>query len=77
MDISSTMIHFGLKSLNQSISLPPSALQTVPVADRPTVVETAMGEEARSSVRVSPLIGGEMNEPALGDHLGRNVDIRA
>lgn len=76
MDISSTMIHFGLKSLNESIYLPPSAIQTIPVADRLSVVETAMGEEARAEIRKSPLIGGQMVEPALGDHLGRNVDMR-
>ncbi len=76
MDISSGMIHFGLKSLNESIYLPPSAIGSIPVADRLSVVETAMGEEARAEIRKSPLIGGQMIEPALGDHLGRNVDMR-
>lgn len=76
MDISSGMIHFGLKSLSASIYLPPSAIQTIPVADRPSVVETAMDEEHRAEIRKSPLIGDQMIEPALGDHLGRNVDMR-
>ncbi len=76
MDISSGMIHFGLKSLNASIYLPPSAIQTIPVADRPSVVEAAMGEEARAEIRKSPVIGNQMIEAALGDHLGRNVDMR-
>ncbi len=76
MDISSNAIHFGLKSLNASIYLPPSAIQTIPVADRPSVVETAMGEEARAEIRKSPLIGNQMIETALGDHLGRNADMR-
>ena len=76
MDISSNAIHYGLKSLNASIYLPPSAIQTIPVADRPSVVETAMGEEARAAIRKSPLIGNQMIETALGDHLGRNVDMR-
>ncbi len=76
MDISSGMIHFGLKSLNASIYLPPSAIGTIPVSDRPSVVETAMGEEARAEIRKSPVIGNQMIESALGDHLGRNVDMR-
>ena len=77
MDVSfSTMIHFGLKSLNESIYLPPSAIATVPVADRPSVVETAMGETARAGVRISPLIGDQLNTASLGDHLGRNVDMQ-
>ena len=77
MEVSmSTMIHFGVKSLSESLYLPPSAIQTIPVADRPTVVETAMGEEARADIRRSALIGGEMVDPALGDHLGRNVDMK-
>lgn len=77
MDISSTMIHFGLKSLSASIYLPPSAIGTIPVSDRPSVVETAMNEEARAEIRKSPLLGDQMIEAALGDHLGRNVDMRA
>lgn len=76
MDFSSNAIHFGLKSLSASIYLPPSAIGTIPVADRPSVVETAMDEEKRAEVRKSSLIGDQMIEPALGDHLGRNVNIR-
>jgi len=72
----SNAIHFGLKSLSASIYLPPSAIGTIPVADRPSVVETAMGEEARAEIRKSPLLGDQMIETALGDHLGRNVNIR-
>ena len=51
-------------------------MQTIPVADRPSVVETAMDEEYRAEIRKSPLLGDQMIEPALGDHLGRNVNIR-
>ncbi len=77
MEISSSFIHFGLKSLSASIYLPPSAIGSIPVSDRPSVVETAMNDEARAEIRKSPLLGDELIEPALGDHLGRNVDIRA
>ena len=77
MDVSmSNAIHFGLRSLSASIYLPPSAIGTIPVADRPSVVETAMDEENRAEIRKSPLIGDQMIEPALGDHLGRNIDMR-
>ncbi len=76
MDFSSNAIHFGLRSLSASIYLPPSAIGTIPVADRPSVVETAMDEEKRAEIRKSSLIGDQMIEPALGDHLGRNVNIR-
>ena len=76
MDISSGMIHFGLKSLNASIFLPPSAIASIPLADRPSVVETAMGERARAEIRTSPLIGSLLVETAMGDHLGQNVNMR-
>ena len=76
MDISSGMINFGLKSLNASIYLPPSAIPSIPLADRPSVVETAMGERIRAEIRTSPLIGNLLVETAMGDHLGQNINMR-